>query len=155
MFSIDFLTKENIAIIGISILFIWRVIDFFVRLGKRRKHELERLAFDMAKIKSEDDKLYRGSIISYYYFCLDALRKKMTTSLSLFDWFKKKEDEINTTLIQIRGEVERFERVKADVKRTKEIKYEDLYEKSVTWHSLYRDFKILIKKLFSLKKKNK
>ncbi|MHA1338075.1 MAG: hypothetical protein ACTSPW_20450 [Promethearchaeota archaeon] len=47
----EFLSKENLALFGVSILFLWRVIDAIIKVRKRRKYELEKLAFEMAKIK--------------------------------------------------------------------------------------------------------
>ena len=75
----EIFTKENIAFFGVAILLIWRIIDFFVRMKKKRENELEKLAFEMAKSRmNENHDLYeRESFFSYYLFYLDALENNM------------------------------------------------------------------------------
>ena len=72
----NYFTKENIALFGVGALFLWRIIDFIIRQKKKRETDLQKLALEMAKYRTEGQAPYRKeSLYSYYLYYLDALEK--------------------------------------------------------------------------------
>ena len=153
MSVVDLLTKENFAVLGVAILFIWKIIDAILKLMKKREHELEKLAFEMAKIKLEAESWSKGSVLTFYYYCLTALRTKKPTPWRLVEFLKQREQKIDqrtNVLSQFEKKISEFhEKIKSEHK----INWGDLYEKELSWKGIWRDIKLLISR--RLKKKAK
>lgn len=152
---LDLLTKENITLGLVVFLFIWRIIDAILRFHKGRRHELEKLAFDMAKIKVEKDSSHNSSILAFYFLCLEALEKTRNLEPGLFEWIKNKEQEFDRHVMHLRGVIEDLERrgdtVIEKIDRKEEIVWGDLYKREITWRRVWGDVKVLMRALLGKK----
>ena len=148
MFGYDFLSKENLAIIGVIVLFIWRTIDALLKIKKNRRHELEKLAFDMAKIKSSsEDERYGGKyIISFYFYCLYALQKGSKLPQDLNRLLVRKEEEIANNLKHIKDESDRLEQLEYKLTNNQNIKWDDIFNNTISLDHLWWVFKEINKK---------
>lgn len=72
----DFFTKENIMLIMIVVLFLWKVVDFVIKIIKKREHERERLAFDMAKLWLDASPIMNENILKIYFYYLEMLKNR-------------------------------------------------------------------------------
>jgi hypothetical protein len=148
-------SKDNLALFGVTLLFLWRIIDFFIRQSKKRENDLEKLAFEMAKYRHSDDHGYPAqSFFSYYLFYLDHLEKRvkpydensyevMRDYESIMTEKIKRMDEVSNKL----GEIDK------KFTETHEITFNDLFERNLTWGLWWRETTRLIKR--SVKRKTK
>jgi len=150
----EFFTKENIALGGVIILLLWRIVDFFIRMKKKREAEIEKLAFEMAKYRcNDDDNDYnRKSLFSYYLFYLDALEKNMSTSYNSYEIMKDFDDQFNTKIKRLETILERLTSIENKLLDKHDLSISDLWDKNVSWQSFRHDLKVLLKRLFHKKK---
>jgi hypothetical protein len=150
----EYFTKENIALGGVLILFLWRIIDFFIRMKKKRESEIEKLAFEMAKYQCNDkeDDYNRKSLFSYYLFYLDALEKNMRPFSNSYEIMKDFDDQFNKKIKRLETILEKLTSVENKLSEKHDLTIDDLWDRNVTWKSFRHDFKLLSKRLFHKKK---
>ena len=146
-------SKENIALFGVLTLFLWRIIDFILRQKKKRENDLQKLALEMAKYRTDGEMAYRKeSFYSYYLFYLDALEKNMKP-------YNKRSIEIMKDFDQqLTSKINHYERVivslnqiekKLDEKH--EITVSDLWDRNLNWARWWRETKLLIRNMLKRK----
>lgn len=92
----EFITKENLALAGVTALFLWRIVDALIKLRRKEASETDKLAFDMVKAKLGHNKThYNFPILVYFFLYRDTLRKKLRWPQGLINWFSYKEEELD------------------------------------------------------------
>lgn len=135
------LTKENLAIAGVVVLFLWRVIDSFIKLHKKEASETDKMAFDMAKTKlGNRSSNYEYPLLTYFFMYQKVLREKIRFPESYVNWLSRKEEELDQ-------KVQRMEFLNRQLDE-KNIGRELL----PTWRTVYYDIKYLLKNMFEKKK---
>jgi len=61
----NILSKENLAITGVIVLFVWRVVDSFIKLHKKEASETDKMAFDMTKAKLSNRSNYDFPLLTF------------------------------------------------------------------------------------------
>jgi hypothetical protein len=148
---LDLFTKENFAIAGVIVLFIWRIIDAFIRQKKKKESELQKLAFDMAKFRFENNEKYGGinkALLSYYFYYLDALTYNFSPSNRRIDILNDYDSHISHQIDRLNKINEEIEKLDQKLYENHKIYINDIWQQSVNWRGLYHYFKRLMKSPF-------
>ena len=150
----EYLTKENIALGGVIILLLWRIVDFFIRMKKKRESEIEKLAFEMAKYRcnEDNDDYNKKSLFAFYLFYLDALGKNMRPSYRSYEIMKDFDDQFNNKIKRLESILEKLTSLEDKLVEKHEISLSDLWDKNVSWQSFRHDLKVLLTRLFRKRK---
>lgn len=135
----NILSKENLAITGVVILFLWRVIDSFIKLHKKGVTETDNMAFDLAKAKLSNRSSHDFPLLTYFFMYRKILKSKSSFHQGYVNWLAQKEEELDRKIDQL-----------TFLNRTYEennIRSEPL----PTWRSAYYDIKYLLKNMFAKK----
>ncbi|MHA1338076.1 MAG: hypothetical protein ACTSPW_20455 [Promethearchaeota archaeon] len=77
---------------------------------------------------------------------MEALEKNRRTPLGLIKWLESKEEKLNQRIIDLEESAKKFDEAYEKIRNHEKISINDLYEQSINWKKLFRDFKYLIKK---------
>ena len=133
-----FLTKENWALIGVIILFAWKIVDLFIRRAERKSYKLDELAFKMAKEKISENRTYGDNpILSYFSLCRNFLERKKKYSKDFFDWIKHLEHRIVARIDELNNLIKQLE---SKIEKAKEGGRVVLLKTVPTWKSVFFDF---------------
>ena len=134
------LTKENLAIVGVIVLFLWRVLDSFIKLHKKEASETDKMAFDMAKTKLGDrGASYEYPLLTYFFMYQKVLKEKIRFHGGYVNWLSRKEEELDQ-------KVQRLEFL------NRQLGEKDMGREPLpTWQSVYYDVKYLFKTMFEKK----
>ena len=154
---ISLLTKENIALIGVIALFIWRIIDFLIRQKKKRETDREKLAFDMAKYQIENGREFpKASLFSYYLFYLDALEKDIKPyNHRRYTIMKSFETQLTEKVAHLEEVLQKLNDIEVKLSNNHEITPSDLWVRNLSWRIWWWETKKRIKVTFKRKIKFK
>lgn len=133
----ELLTKENLAIAGVAILSLWRVIDSFIKLHKKEASETDKMAFDMAKTKlGNRNSSYDYPLLTYFFMYQKVLKEKIRFHGGYVNWLSRKEEELDQ-------KIHRMEFLNRQLEE-KDTGREPL----PTWRTVYYDVKYLFRTMF-------
>ncbi|MDP3014896.1 MAG: alpha/beta fold hydrolase [bacterium] len=136
----NILSKENLAITGVVILFLWRVIDSFIKLHKKGVIETDNMAFDLAKAKLSNRSSHDFPLLTYFFMYRKVLKSKLNFHQGYVNWLAHKEEELDRKIDQL-----------TFLNRTLEEK-DSGRAPLPTWRSVYYDIKYLFKIMFEKKR---
>ena len=149
-------TKENIALFGVIALFLWRVLDFFFRLRKKKESELQKLAFDMAKYRCTEsgDPFQAESIFPYYLFYLDALEHNMSLyDERAFKIMKQFDDDLTEKVNQLKDALQQMDNLEKKLSDHQEISVSDLWARNLTWAMWFQETRLMLKQTIKVRRR--
>jgi hypothetical protein len=152
----ELLTKQNLALLGVISLFLWRIVDLILRQKKKKETELQKLAFDMTKYRFGDDvdPFTRESILPQYFFYLDALEHDMNPyHRGTFKIMKTLDDQLAQKTQSLKQVHEKLEAIENKLSQHDDITLSDLWDRNLNWTMWFRETKKLLKITFSRKTK--
>lgn len=133
----ELLTKENLAIVGVVILFIWRVTDSLIKLYKKEASATDKMAFDMAKTKLSNNRTsYDFPLMTYFFMYRWILKKKLRFPQEYADWLSNKEESLDMKMQQLEFRIRESNTTGSNKTFVP------------TWRSVLWDVKFLLRKVF-------
>lgn len=136
----NILSKENLAITGVIILFLWRVIDSFIKLHKKGVTETDNMAFDLAKAKLSNRSSHDFPLLTYFFMYRKVLKSKLSFHQGYVNWLVQKEEELDRKIDHL-----------TFLNRTLE-EQDTGREPLPTWRSVYYDIKYLCRTMLAKKR---
>ena len=152
----NLLTKENLTLLGVIALFLWRIVDFILRQKKKRETEFQKLAFEMTKFHFGNvaDPFSKTGILPFYFYYLDALENNFNPNdpkrANLLREFEK---QIEKKILAHKEVSDKLEAINIKLSAQQDISVLDLWERNFNWSLWFRHTKKLLKKTFSHKPK--
>jgi hypothetical protein len=147
-------TKQNLALLGVLALFLWRIIDLIIRQKNKRETELQRLAFEMVKYRfGEDvDPFTREAILQYYFFYLDALEHNLIFyDRGIFKVMKEFDGKLSQKIERLKEINDKLEAIENKLSQHHNVSTSDLWDRHFNWSLWFRETKKLLNKTFSRK----
>ncbi|MGD1046975.1 MAG: hypothetical protein ABR936_16855 [Bacteroidota bacterium] len=145
-------TKENLTLIGVVALFVWRIIDFIIRQKKKRENDREKLAFEMAKYHYDGaNEFPKASMFSYYLFYLDALEKNIRPHYSSYEIMKDFDTQLTERVSRLEDVLGKLIAFEEKLSSKHNVTVADLWERHLDWPHWWRETKRLAKNTFKRK----
>jgi hypothetical protein len=147
------LTKENVALALGSALLLWRVIDVFIRMRKKREYELQKLALEITKEVVKDIGLRRDdSFFSYYLLYLDALeRGARPYARGGLKEMRKFEGRMREHIEGLSDRLHNFNAIYDKLEAGHKVTMDDLFHRNLNWKLWRGETALLLKKTFRRK----
>ena len=137
----ELLTKENLTLAGVAVLFLWKIIESVIKLYKKEASQTDNMAFDLAKTKlSNSRNSYDFPLLTYFFMYRDVLKKKMRFPEGYVNWLSHREEKVDMQIQELQFKLRAVD---------------ELPNGSVilpTWRSLYYEARFLLRQIFSKKR---